>query len=35
MVGSYDLAGYLKLADKILADEKVRFTTYLTWGKIE
>lgn len=35
MVGSCDLAGYLKLADKILVDEKARFTTYLTWDKIE
>ena len=30
-----DLASYMKLADKILADERTRFTTYLTWDKID
>lgn len=35
MIDTCDLAGYLKLAEKILSEEKVRFTTYLTWDKID
>jgi len=33
MVSDCDLASYMKLAAQILAEERKRFTTYLTWDK--
>jgi len=35
MVNNCSLVEYLKLADKILVEEKNRLTSYLTWDKIE
>lgn len=35
MISTCDLAGYIKLAEKILNEERVRLRTYLTWDKID
>ena len=35
MISTCDLAGYIKVAEKILNEERVRLRTYLTWDKID
>jgi hypothetical protein len=35
MISTCDLVGYIKLAEKILNEERVRLRTYLTWDKID
>jgi hypothetical protein len=35
MINSCSLVEYMELADRILQQEKARFSTYLVWEKVE